>query len=54
VNLAGVVTFLIQSVRPLWWWDKEKAHKATRRAIITWVICLLVLIMLVFITHWRS
>jgi len=54
VNLAGVTTFLIQGVQPLWWWDKEKAHKATRRAIITWVICLLVLILLVFITHWRS
>jgi len=54
VNLAGVVTFLIQGVRPLWWWDKEKAHKATRRAIITWVICLLVLILLVLVTHWRS
>jgi uncharacterized hydrophobic protein (TIGR00341 family) len=54
VNLAGVVTFLIQGVRPLWWWDKEKAHKATRRAIITWVICLIVLILLILITHWRS
>lgn len=51
VNLAGVVTFLIQGVRPLWWWDKEKAHKATRRAIITWVICLLILILLIVATH---
>ncbi|MHC4291600.1 MAG: TIGR00341 family protein [Planctomycetota bacterium] len=54
VNLAGVVTFLIQGVRPLWWWDKEKAHKATRRAIITWLICLAVLALLIFATKWQS
>ena len=54
VNLAGVVTFLIQGVQPLWWWDKEKAHKATRRAIITWLVCLLVLILLILITKWQS
>jgi uncharacterized hydrophobic protein (TIGR00341 family) len=54
VNLAGVVTFLIQGVRPLWWWDKEKAHKATRRAIITWLICLAVLAALIFATNWQS
>lgn len=52
VNLAGVVTFLIQGVRPLWWWDKEKASKATRRAIITWVICLVALILLILATQW--
>lgn len=54
VNLAGVVTFLIQGVRPLWWWDKEKAHKATRRAIITWLICLAVLALLILATNWQS
>ncbi len=43
VNLAGVVTFLIQGIQPIWWWEKEKARKATRRALITWVICLLLL-----------
>lgn len=54
VNLAGVVTFLIQGVRPLWWWDKENASKATRRAIITWVVCLIALIGLILITNWQS
>ena len=54
INLAGVVTFLIQGVRPLWWWDKEKAYKATRRAIITWFICLAVLALLIFATKWQS
>ena len=54
VNLAGVVTFLVQGVRPLWWWEKEKAHKATRRAIITWLICLAVLALMIFATNWQS
>jgi uncharacterized hydrophobic protein (TIGR00341 family) len=54
VNLAGVVTFLVQGVRPLWWWDKEKAHKATRRAIITWLICLIFLVLLILATNWQS
>jgi len=54
VNLAGVVTFLVQGVRPLWWWDKEKAHKATRRAIITWLTCLIILILLIWATKWQS
>ena len=54
VNLAGVVTFLVQGVRPLWWWDKEKAKKATRRAIITWLICLAILALLILATNWQS
>ncbi|MHC5184980.1 MAG: DUF389 domain-containing protein [Planctomycetota bacterium] len=49
VNLSGVVTFLVQGVRPLW-----KAHKATRRAIITWLICLAVLALMIFATNWQS
>lgn len=53
VNLAGVVTFLIQGVQPLWWWDKEKAHKATRRAIITWLLCLMILALLILTTNWQ-
>ena len=43
VNLAGVITFLIQGIQPIWWWEKEKARKATHRALITWLICLLLL-----------
>lgn len=45
VNLAGVLTFHIQGVRPIWWWEKEKARRATRRALITWLICLALLIL---------
>ncbi|MHC4552155.1 MAG: TIGR00341 family protein [Planctomycetota bacterium] len=47
VNLAGVVTFLIQGIRPLWWWEKQRAQKAIRRAMTTWLICLALLILLI-------
>ena len=52
VNLAGVVTFLIQGVQPLWWWEKEKAKTANRRAIIIWAVCLLLLVLTVVSSHW--
>jgi uncharacterized hydrophobic protein (TIGR00341 family) len=47
VNLAGISTFLIQGVRPLWWWDKQRAKKATRQAMTIWIFCLLLLILLI-------
>lgn len=37
INLAGVVTFLIQGVRPLNWWEASRAKKATLYAIIIWM-----------------
>ncbi|MEQ9619061.1 MAG: TIGR00341 family protein [Deltaproteobacteria bacterium] len=43
VNLAAVSTFFIQGVRPLSWWEAEKAKKATGTAIIIWTILLLLL-----------
>jgi len=46
INIAGVVTFLFQGVRPLNWWEASKAKKATRLAIIIWVALLIVLTVL--------
>jgi uncharacterized membrane protein len=40
LNLAGVVTFLIQGVRPLSWYEKERARKATLRAAVIWTVLL--------------
>jgi len=40
VNLAGVVTFLIQGIRPLTWWEATKAKKATGIAIVIWAFLL--------------
>ena len=36
VNLAGVTTFLVQSIRPAIWWEKDRAVKAARSAIGPW------------------
>lgn len=43
VNLAGVVTFLAQGIRPATWWEADRASKATRYALILWVALLLIL-----------
>ncbi len=43
VNLAGVATFLARGVHPRSWWEAEKARKASRRAVILWVLLLLAL-----------
>lgn len=47
INLSGVLTFLIQGVRPLTWWESDKAKKATQLAIIFWSLSLLVLFILI-------
>jgi len=36
VNLAGVVTFMLQGVRPRTWWESDRAKKATLKAAIVW------------------
>lgn len=46
INLAGVLTFLLQGVRPLNWWEASKAKKATRYAILVWISLLIILIVL--------
>lgn len=40
VNLAGVVTFLVQGVRPLNWWEASRARRAQRLAIGIWAASL--------------
>jgi uncharacterized hydrophobic protein (TIGR00341 family) len=49
VNLAGVLTFFVQGVRPRSWWEAEKAKRATRVAIGVWSCLLLVLIGLILV-----
>jgi uncharacterized hydrophobic protein (TIGR00341 family) len=43
INLSGVLTFLVQGVRPLTWWEANLAKKSTRNAILIWAAMLLVL-----------
>jgi uncharacterized hydrophobic protein (TIGR00341 family) len=47
VNLAGVITFLLQGIKPTSWWEKDRAVKATRIAIALSVVLLVGLILLV-------
>lgn len=49
INLAGVMTFLVQGIRPISWWDAAKAKKAARMAIFIWTLLLIALILLLFL-----
>jgi hypothetical protein len=43
VHLAGVVTLLVQGVRPTTWWETDRAKRATRIAVALWITLLLAL-----------
>jgi uncharacterized hydrophobic protein (TIGR00341 family) len=49
INLAGVTTFLVQGIRPATWWEKDRAVKATRNAIVLWAVLLAALIGLILL-----
>ena len=49
VNLAGVVTFLAQRVRPRTWWETERASRAVKVAVASWIGMLLLLILLIWL-----
>jgi len=44
VNLAGILTFMSQGVNPATWWGKSKASNARKRAIVGWLLLLIILI----------
>ena len=52
INLAGVITFLVQGVNPRFWWEADRAKKATRKALVLWSIILAVLA--VIISRWQT
>jgi len=47
INLAAVATFLIQKVRPRSWWEEDRARRAIRIAVTSWVLLLLALAALI-------
>lgn len=51
VNLAGVLTFLAQGVRPRSWWEAEKARKEVRKAMLIWTILLVVLLVVLWLSR---
>ncbi len=50
VNLAGVVTFLAQGIRPRSWWEAERAKRTSRTALTIWLVLLVVLTLLIFLS----
>ncbi|MFP7755918.1 TIGR00341 family protein [Thermodesulfobacteriota bacterium B35] len=38
INLAGVLTFHFQGIRPSTWWEKNRARQASRRATLIWFV----------------
>ncbi len=52
INLAGVITFLVQGVSPRAWWEADRAKKATRKALVIWSIILAVLAVMIFL--WQT
>lgn len=48
INLAGVVTFLVQGVRPTTYWAAERSRRATTLALLTWTAMLGVLVYVVW------
>lgn len=49
VNLAGVVSFLVQGVWPNRWWEAERAKKATAAAVVIWSVLLAALVAVILL-----
>lgn len=49
VNLAGIVTFLVQGIRPRTWWEAERAKRMARIALVIWIGVLSVLVALILL-----
>ncbi|WP_291326251.1 TIGR00341 family protein [Desulfovibrio sp. UCD-KL4C] len=49
LNLAGVVTFLLQGIQPLTWWDRERAKVTAIRMAFLWGIMLAILILFLYL-----
>ncbi len=48
INLSGVVTFVLQGIKPKKWRETKQAGKAVRVAVTVWIILLLLLAVMIF------
>ncbi len=48
LNLSGVLTFILQGVYPLKWWEKERARSLTIKVSLLWVLLLLLLVAILY------
>lgn len=49
INLAGVLTFFVQGINPKSWWEKKKAKNMVWKAIILWIVLLIMLIFMILV-----
>lgn len=49
INLASMVTFVIQGVNPRTWWKKKKAEKTVWKALVLWISLLLALVLMIIL-----
>lgn len=47
INLAAVMTFVLQKVSPRTWWEADRARKNTRIAITMWILMLGLLVSMI-------
>ncbi len=52
INLSGVLTFLIEGIKPRSWWKADKAKRMSRWATIIWVLLLVALVAVLVFTQW--
>ena len=53
INLAGVVTFLMEGIQPKEWWEAKKARKATIKAGLILFILFVLLILILLLTKYK-
>jgi len=51
INLAGVVTFLLQGIRPATWWEAKRAKRASLISLLLWVMLLAGLIFIILFSQ---
>jgi len=44
LNLAGILTFIFQGVRPMTWWKAKKARAYSMKAMLLWFILIIILL----------
>lgn len=50
INLSGVITFFVQGVRPLTWWEEAQAKKSTSLALFIWITLLVILLAIIYLS----
>jgi len=49
INLAGVLTFLAQGIRPRSWWQAEYVRRKVRIAVMFWISLVLLLVLILWL-----